>query len=63
MNTVVDWLLRWTIWNDSHGQDLVEYALLAGLVAVASGLFLPGMEDSMGAIYSRMKSKLIEAGG
>ena len=63
MKTVVGWIWRWRIWKDSHGQDLVEYAWLAGLVAVASGLFMPELEESMGAIYSRMKSKLVQAGG
>ena len=63
MKTVVDWLWRWTIWKDSHGQDMVEYALLAALVAVGSGLFMPELQESMGTIYSRMKSKLIQAGG
>jgi Flp pilus assembly pilin Flp len=63
MSIFVSWLYRCSIWKDDHGQDLVEYALLAGLVAVASGLFLPGMRESMDAIYSRVQSKLIEAGG
>jgi Flp pilus assembly pilin Flp len=63
MRTIVNWLYRWRIWQDLRGQDMVEYALLASLVAVASGLFLPDLRDSMEAIYSRMKSKLVEAGG
>jgi Flp pilus assembly pilin Flp len=63
MKTIVDWLYRWRIWRDSHGQDMVEFALLASLVALASALFMPGMRESMDTIYSRMKSKLIQAGG
>jgi Flp pilus assembly pilin Flp len=63
MRTIVNWLYRWRIWQDLRGQDMVEYALLASLVAVASGLFLPDLRDSMEAIYSRVKSKLVEAGG
>ena len=33
----------WTLalWSDETGQDMVEYALLAGLVAVVGGLFAP----------------------
>ncbi len=50
-------------WGDDSGQDLVEYALLAGLVAVASGLFVPSITASMDTIYSRLASKLVEAGG
>ena len=49
------------IWRDARGQDLVEYALLAGLVAVASVLFLPGMSESMSQIYSRLANKLVQA--
>lgn len=46
-----------------EAQDLVEYALLASLVAVASGLFAPELTESMGAIYSKLAIKLTEAGG
>ena len=48
---------------DESGQDLVEYALLAGLVAVAAGLFGGSISDGMQVIYSRLASKLIVAGG
>lgn len=49
--------------HDEEAQDLVEYALLASLVAVASGLFAPELSESMGAIYSKLAIKLTEAGG
>ena len=39
-------------WNDERGQDLVEYALLAGLLAVASGLFVPNMAASSEAFLN-----------
>lgn len=63
MKTMIDWLYRWRIWQDCYGQDMVEFALLASLVAVASGLFMPELRESMDTIYSRIYSKLIEAGG
>lgn len=63
MKTIVDWLYRWRIWHDTHGQDMVEFALLASLVAVGAALFMPELRESMDTIYSRMKSKLVEAGG
>jgi Flp pilus assembly pilin Flp len=53
------WRLR--LWREERGQDLVEYALLAGLVAVASGLFIPQVSESMVTIFSRMASKLSQA--
>ena len=47
--------------KDSEGQDLVEYALLAGFVAVAAGALLPGISDSISTIFSKMASVLSAA--
>jgi Flp pilus assembly pilin Flp len=49
--------------SDERGQDMVEYALLAGFVAVAVGALAPDMAESMSNIYSRLTSKLVEANG
>lgn len=61
MTQIVCAIWRFRLWWDERGQDLVEYALLAGLVAVASGLFIPQVSESMQTVYSRMASKLSEA--
>lgn len=42
--------------RDQKGQDMVEYALLAGFIAVAAGAFLPPISDSISVIFSEMKS-------
>ena len=47
--------------EDTEGQDLVEYALLAGFVAVAAGALLPGISASISVIFSRMGSVLAAA--
>ena len=47
--------------RDTRGQDLVEYALLAGFVAVAAGALLPGISTSISTIFSRMASVLTNA--
>ncbi len=47
--------------EDNEGQDLVEYALLAGFVAVAAGALLPGISDSISIIFSKMASVLSAA--
>jgi len=52
---------RLSICRDERGQDLVEYALLASLTAVAAGLFVPDLSANMGTIYSRLASKLVQA--
>ncbi len=47
--------------QDEAGQDLVEYALLAGFVAVAAGALLPGISGSISVIFSKMASVLSAA--
>lgn len=47
--------------EDNEGQDLIEYALLAGFVAVAAGALLPGISDSISVIFSKMASVLSAA--
>ena len=56
-------LAAWQVmlWKDTRGQDLVEYALLAGFVAVAAGALLPGISSSISTIFSRMGSVLTAA--
>lgn len=44
--------------DDNKGQDMVEYALLAGFVAVAAGALLPAVSGSISTIFSRMGSVL-----
>ncbi len=47
--------------EDVEGQDMVEYALLAGFVAVAAGALLPSISASVSTIFSRMGSVLTAA--
>jgi pilus assembly protein Flp/PilA len=42
--------------KDERGQDMVEYALLAGFIAVAAGAVLPGISTSLSTIFSKMAS-------
>ena len=42
--------------RDERGQDMVEYALLAGFIAVAAGATLPGISTSISTIFSKMAS-------
>ena len=47
--------------RETHGQDLVEYALMAGFVAVAAGAIMPGVASSISAIFSRVGSVMVIA--
>jgi len=42
--------------KDTRAQDLIEYALMAGFVAVAAGAVMPGIADSISTIFSKVGS-------
>jgi len=44
------------IWTDRRGQDLIEYALLVGFVAVAVGSIMPGVASSVSTTFSKVSS-------
>ena len=51
-------LLRLRIWTDKHGQDLIEYALVAGFLAVTAAALSPNIASSVSTIFSRITSVL-----
>ncbi len=48
-------------WINIAGQDLIEYALMAGFVAVAAGAIMPGVATSISTIFSEVGSVLTSA--
>ena len=54
MNKLHALVLR--VLSDERGQDMVEYALLAGFIAVAAGALLPGIANGISIIFSKMTS-------
>jgi len=49
------------LWKNTKGQDLIEYALMAGFVAVAAGAIMPGVATSISTIFSRVASTMTSA--
>ena len=47
--------------RDERAQDMVEYALLAGFIAVAAGGLLPGIADGISIIFSKLGSLINNA--
>ena len=47
MKRIQERLIQLRIWQDTKGQDLVEYALAAGLVAVAAVACMPGLSGTV----------------
>ena len=54
-------ILKLQIWKDTRGQDLIEYALMAGFVAVAAGAIMPGVATSISTIFSKIASTMSNA--
>ncbi len=54
-------VLKLKIWKDTRGQDLIEYALMAGFVAVAAGAIMPGVATSISTIFSKISSVMANA--
>lgn len=56
MKRLMNQLVRLKIWRDDQGQDLVEYALAAGLVAVAAVACLPGLSGTVNNVFTKIGS-------
>ncbi len=54
-------ILKLAVWKDKRGQDLIEYALMAGFVAVAAGAIMPGVASSISQIFSKIASVMTGA--
>jgi pilus assembly protein Flp/PilA len=61
MNRIHRLIIQARIWGDERGQDLIEYALMAGFVAVAAGAIMPGVASSISTIFSKISSVLSAA--
>ena len=51
---VAAWILR--LLYENRGQDLIEYALMASVIAVAAGAVMPPVTGQISAIFSKITS-------
>ncbi len=51
-------VLKLRVWQDTSGQDLIEYALMAGMVALAAAAVVPTLAASINAIFTSVQTKL-----
>jgi Flp pilus assembly pilin Flp len=49
------------VFQDTMGQDFIEYALMAGFVAVAAGAISPGVAESISSVFSKVNSVMLAA--
>jgi Flp pilus assembly pilin Flp len=50
------WIIQAQLWKNAHAQDLVEYSLMAGFVAVSAGAIMPGVANSISTVFSKVAS-------
>ena len=55
----LSWKLN--VWKDTRGQDMIEYALMAGFVAVAAGAIMPNVASSISTIFNVISTHLTNA--
>lgn len=56
MRNAMQRIVQARLWKDTQGQDLVEYALTAGLVAVAAVAVMPGLTATVDNVFSKIGS-------
>jgi Flp pilus assembly pilin Flp len=55
------WLVGAQLWKDAHGQDLVEYSLMAGFVAVSAGAIMPSVANSISTVFNKVASVMTKS--
>ena len=61
MDRLIKLLLKARIWHDTNAQDMIEYALMTGLIATAVVALSPQLAASISAQFSRVASPLAVA--
>ena len=61
MTKIIDASLKLKIWKDTHGQDLVEYALVVGLISVAAVATLKGAATAINGLLTSITTTLNNA--
>ena len=54
MNWLTNRALHLQVWKDTSGQDLVEYALAAGMVAVAAVACMPSLSTTVNNVFTKI---------
>ena len=59
MNKLTNRIYKLKIWPDGRAQDLVEYALAAGMVAMAGVAAMPVLCGAVNNVFSKIGSTII----
>ena len=62
MNKLFSKLTALGLFKDRRAQDLIEYAMMAGFIAIAAGAIIPGLAAKIATIFTKVSSALSAAG-
>jgi pilus assembly protein Flp/PilA len=63
MTKLTDSMLKLKIWRDTHGQDLIEYALLGGFLVCACAATVPTVSADVSTVFSKVVGTLAKTSG
>ena len=61
MSRMIQRVANLEVWKDRRGQDLVEYALMAGFVAVIAGAVMPEVASGLSTVLGKVSALMISA--
>ena len=59
MSQLVNRIYKLKIWRDCRGQDLLEYALAVGMIAMAGVAAMPALSNAVTNVFSKVGSAII----
>jgi pilus assembly protein Flp/PilA len=59
VNQLTNRFYKLKLWTDCRGQDMLEYALAAGMVAMASVAAMPVLSAAVNNVFSQVGSAII----
>jgi Flp pilus assembly pilin Flp len=63
MTKIIEMTMKVKIWKDTNGQDLTEYALMAGFLACAAGFTLPFVATQIATVLGNVAAILMSTPG
>jgi pilus assembly protein Flp/PilA len=62
MTTLTNAVMKCQVWRDTRGQELVEYALMAGFLVSIASVCSPTIASNIGTIFGQVLALLNIAG-
>lgn len=61
MTDLINRLRSWKIWADQKGQDMIEYALASGIIAVGIVAAMPIYCNAINMVFSKVEETVLNS--